>query len=61
MHRYWTTDVTRRLWGKFYFNTDKWVFGIGLHWNRGVHAWEPNQVTFSILIGPIEMGFTWRT
>ena len=60
MKRYWTTDIRRRLWGKFYINTDKWVLGFGAHWNRNAHYWEPRQIIFSLLIGPIEMGFTWR-
>ena len=54
MKRYWTTGVHRKLYGKFYFNTDKWVLGIGFYRTPGL-------LIFSILIGPIETGFGWRT
>ena len=56
MHRYWTTNTYRKIWGKFYINTDKWVLGAGVHYQPIL-----KQFTFSLLLGPIEMGFTWRT
>ena len=55
MVRYWTTDFHRKVWGKFYINTSKWVLGIGGHYTP-----IDKVLTFSLLLGPFELGFSWR-